>query len=90
MTHRGPFQPLPFCDSVVNPALNVGTRVTRLYRSVFLRWKKRNFYIDSFLWWEAVFFAVGRQNDDEKNKLILAVDFRNVYQHYSLAQFSLK
>jgi len=23
MTHRGPFQPLLFCDSVINPVLNV-------------------------------------------------------------------
>jgi len=31
MTHRGPFQPLPFCDSVILLQENPGTAVCRVW-----------------------------------------------------------
>jgi len=35
MTHRGPFQPLPVCDSVIsNPEKNIGMKMEELDKPV--------------------------------------------------------
>jgi len=49
MTHRGPFQPLPFCDSVVPTTINLNTSFKNILNNLLCYFKFTKKIIQSFI-----------------------------------------